>query len=120
MSSSPMKQAARTAKAWSESSILMASRVVTGWPSIEGASIEGEGELMTTPLSIDAAFAARCVRIGRPALPRFFQDPLDVEAILGPVDHHRRRLEGDRVVGRLEIAGYRVVFVVGEGEDLVV
>ena len=38
-SSSPMKQAARTAKACSESSILMASLVVTVSPPIDNAMV---------------------------------------------------------------------------------
>ena len=45
-SSSPMKQAARTANACNESSIFVAVRVVTGTPSIEAEIV-----VMVIPLS---------------------------------------------------------------------
>src|SRR5215208_8191144 len=82
-SSSPMKQAARTAKACSESSILMASLVVTVSPPIDNAMVF----ISLSPL-IRATFGPFRMRIGRSSLHRILQDARHLEAILRPVQHH--------------------------------
>src|SRR6266849_3372698 len=95
-SSSPMKHAARTAKACSESSIFMASLVVTGSPPIDCATVLMFGPLVrpfNSPLNCQSICSPRRgqvrVRIARPAIHRLLQDARPVELVLGPVEHHR-------------------------------
>src|ERR1700722_7136896 len=101
-SSSPMKQAARTAKACSESSIFIASLVVTGSPPIDCATV-----LMFGPLV--RPFGRRSVRRpsvrgprrgpvrvrgARPPVHRLLQDARPVELVLGPVQDHGIAVDG--------------------------
>src|SRR6266446_6946232 len=112
-SSSPMKQAARTANACSESSIRMASLVVTASPSIDC------GRVLMSLLSIGTSVEVD-VRVGDAARRRLLEDALGIQAILGPVDDHRRGRQRHGVLRRIEVAIDRVVFVIGEVEHPVV
>src|SRR3984893_9756550 len=109
-----MKQAARTAKACNESSILIASLVVTASPPIDCATV------LMLLLSIGASFDARCVRIGSAARRRLLEDTLDIHAVFRPIDDHGQDVELHGAFNRHEIAIDRVIFVVGEVEDPVV
>src|SRR5215470_5521632 len=82
-SSSPMKQAARTAKACSESSILMASLVVIASPPIDNAIA-----LISLPPSVRATLGPLRVRVGRPSDHRILQDAGHIQAVLRSVQHH--------------------------------
>src|SRR4029450_10308261 len=115
-SSSPMKQAARTAKACSESSILMASLVVTVSPPIDNAMV-----LISLPLLIRATLGPFRMRIGRTPLHRVFQDARHVQAILRPVQDHRVGEHGRHgFLIDIEVADERAILVIGEMEDAVV
>src|SRR5579872_5938504 len=114
-SSSPMKQAARMANACSESSIFMASLVVTGSPAIERAIVD-----MAIPSSVRATLDVRHVRVGCPPRSGLFQDALLVEAVFRPIDNHRIGFEANLILARRQLAVDRVVLVIGEFEDAVV
>src|SRR6266850_4138086 len=102
-----MKQAARTANACSESSIRMASLVVTASPSIDCAIV------LMSLLSIGTSVEVH-VRVGGSALRRLLEDALDIQAVLRPIDDHRRGRQRHGVLRRIEVAIYSVVFVIGE------
>src|SRR5690242_15038699 len=112
-SSSPMKQAARTANACNESSIFMASRVVTGTPSIACTPVRMNNSpfsLMMTPVG---PFR---VRIGRSPFHGLLQNACLVELVFRPVQHHRIGVDRGRVLRDVEVGGERAVLVIGEVE----
>src|SRR3954469_3789401 len=107
-----MKQAARTAKACNESSIFIASRVVTGVPSIDCAMV-----LMSTAPSVwTTLFCPARVWVGRPPLHRLFQDARPVELVFRTVQHHRIGVDRRRILADREIAGEGAVFMIREME----
>src|SRR6266542_522598 len=115
-SSSPMKQAARTAKACSESSILMASLVVTVSPPIDNAIV-----LISLPSLIRSTLGPFRMRIGRSPLHRILQDARHLQAVLRPVQHHGIGEHGRHgLLVDIEVADERAILVVGEMEDPVV
>src|SRR5262245_40307497 len=108
-----MKVAARTAKACSESSMRMASRVVTASPSID------LGVLFISSLSVRAPFG-RNMRVGGATQRRLFEDALLVQAILRPVHDHRHGCHRHRILRRLKITVDGIVLMVGEVEGAIV
>src|SRR3569833_586315 len=108
-----MKQAARTANACNESSIYMASRVVTGTPSIACTPVR----MINSPSdSVMTTLGPFRVRIGRSPVHGLLQDARPVQLVLRPVQHHRIG-EGRRgVLRRVEVGGEGAVLVVGEVE----
>src|SRR6201995_5154026 len=96
-SSSPMKQAARTAKACMESSIFIASLVVTASPAIDCFTVD-----MADPL-IRAALGPAGAWLGGATLRRLFEDAWCIELVFGPVQHQRVGVHGGRV-RRIEVA----------------
>src|SRR5581483_10556399 len=111
-----MKQAARTANACSESSIFMASRVVTGTPSIACTPVR-----MTIPLAlVMTTLGPFRMRIGRAALHGLLQDARAVELIFRPIQHHRVAVDRRGVLRHVEIGGEGAVLVVGEVEGRLV
>src|SRR5471032_748792 len=127
-SSSPMKQAARTAKACSESSIFIASLVVTGSPPIDCATVLMFGSLVRpfkSPVACRSIGGPRRgpvrVRIARPAIHRLLEDARPVELVLGPVQDHRIAVDARHgLLVDLEVGDEGAVFMVGEVEDPVV
>src|SRR5690242_16194957 len=97
-----MKQAARTAKACIESSIFMASLVVTGSPSIDRVTA-----LISCPpsnsCSVRPALGPFGMRIGRPPFDGPFQNAGHFELILRPVQDQRIGMHGRRLGMRREV-----------------
>src|SRR6516162_719136 len=108
-SSSPMKQAARTAKACSESSIFIASLVVTGSPPIDRAI----ALIFWSPSILGATLGPFRVRIARPSLHRLLQDAGFVELVFRPVQHHRVGVDRRAVITDSKVADEGTILVIG-------
>src|SRR5690242_2239067 len=105
-----MKQAARTANACNESSIFMASRVVTGTPSIACTPVRMTNSPFSLMMTTLGPFR---VRIGRSSFHGLLQDTRPVELVFRPVQHHRIGVDRGRVLRDVEIGGERAVLVIG-------